>query len=447
MNSSLGQLRQGHHSSYSYADFASKAVKLNLSKQSSAPAVQQEAAYSQPMSKVHICEVCSKPFASRYHVQRHMKLHAPCSICKQSFMLPKALNIHMKTEHQLPMKKADAVRPRRDTNHASAEERKASLSRLQKNVIDFSEGPDGSLVSWDLLLNTPSIARSEEKRKCNEESKLSIEPLENLRCDSCGLSFKHRHKFERHMQRHFFESVNPSSISVPEWQCVVCMKTFGTAYNLKRHTDFHCQESNHSLKCEHCPKTFELKNAYLKHVKKHVGVEDVISLSSQGLKVPTDDQERRELGLEMRSCRMNSWYLSSGISVGEQQFMECKYCDKSFSATYFKRHIYRVHINKKSRDDPPFECEICKESFRVKGKLQEHKAKHAAEVGSKPDDVCTLCSMSFSSYSQLTHHMKSHQEGRFYCQVCYFIFKTQPELDTHMHLKHNRPQSEGQADQ
>jgi hypothetical protein len=448
MNYSLGQLRQGHHSSYSYVDFASEAVKLKQMMQSSASAIQQEAAYSQPAAKVHICEVCSKPFGSRYHVQRHMKLHAPCSVCKQSFMLPTALKAHMRNEHQLPKKKADPVRASRNSDSASVEERKANLlSRLQKDVTEFSEatGPDGSLLSWNFLLNTPNPARHERKRKGNEESNLfSMEPLEDLWCDSCGLSFKYRYKFKRHIKRHFNEPVNPSSTFAPEWQCVVCMKTFATAYNLKRHTDFHCHESNHPFKCEHCPKTFGLKNAYLEHVKKHEGGEDVIDLSSQGLRVPTDDQERRELMLEMKPWKLTSWYLSSGMSVGEQ-FMECKYCDKSFSANYFKRHILRVHINKKSKASPLFECEVCKVSFRQKANFEEHKAKHAAENGPKPLEVCTLCSKSFSS-SRLTLHMKSCQEVRFHCEVCYVIFNTQTELDSHLQLKHSRPQSEGQTD-
>ncbi|XP_071058626.1 zinc finger protein 32-like [Pseudochaenichthys georgianus] len=113
------------------------------------------------------------------------------------------------------------------------------------------------------------------------------------------------------------------------------------------------------------------------------------------------------------------------VHTGEKAH-SCSVCKKAFSHSgSLKKHM-RVHTGEK-----PHSCSVCTKSFVQCGNLKEHMKVH---TGEKPHR-CTVCKKAFSQSGSLKEHMRVHTgEKPFSCTVCKKAFSHSGNLKKHMRV-------------
>ncbi|KAH1010297.1 hypothetical protein HUJ05_004613 [Dendroctonus ponderosae] len=73
-------------------------------------------------------------------------------------------------------------------------------------------------------------------------------------------------------------------------------------------------------------------------------------------------------------------------------------------------------------DQRPFECDICKQSFKTKPYLQTHRNLHTKEK----QFHCKICNKPFAGRTAATYHLKTHSKERpFNCEKCNSRFQNE----------------------
>lgn len=199
--------------------------------------------------------------------------------------------------------------------------------------------------------------------------------------------------------------------------CKECDSTFLTSRTLLIHT-----KSKHSKRkqCTECPKNFS-KYGYLR--KHMLTVHNVViekkkpGRQSAYMAVPNDprpykcDQCYRDF--------IKSKHLTRHRRAHKEQF--CDECQLSFSN--ISDHMLKVHGIELPR---PFECDICKKTYRTKPHITSHMRVHRAE---NRVFTCAVCPKSFFYNTDLRKHVKSHSQNRsVICDICGATFKSSDSL-------------------
>ncbi|XP_071357971.1 zinc finger protein 184 isoform X2 [Trachinotus anak] len=114
-------------------------------------------------------------------------------------------------------------------------------------------------------------------------------------------------------------------------------------------------------------------------------------------------------------------------SHGKQKALTCETCGKTFTRTSDVRRHQLTHTGER-----PFHCSQCDRTFQHSWDLAKHESKHR---GVAISFSCQLCKCSFANLRSLTvHHKKSHsQECQLpqICSICTQSFATPSELLEH----------------
>ncbi|XP_020503357.2 zinc finger protein 17 isoform X1 [Labrus bergylta] len=107
------------------------------------------------------------------------------------------------------------------------------------------------------------------------------------------------------------------------------------------------------------------------------------------------------------------------IHTGERPF-HCSQCNRTFQHSW----DLAKHESKHRGVDISFSCQLCGSSFpNLRALTVHHKKSHSQE--SQLPQICSICSQSFTTSSELLEHRKSHVANkRYICQQCGAGFDT-----------------------
>ncbi|KAH8297081.1 hypothetical protein KR044_004643 [Drosophila immigrans] len=119
-----------------------------------------------------------------------------------------------------------------------------------------------------------------------------------------------------------------------------------------------------------------------------------------------------------------------------RQKIPCDVCNNSFSTDHaLQAHQFRAH---KIGDGGWFKCTLCENHFERRCHLQQHNQRvHMGKTFN-----CSLCERSFSFASQLSAHMRTHDETHiekpFVCEFCGKSFKQKIQMSNHVTAVHTK---------
>eukprot|EP00112_Aurelia_sp_Birch-Aquarium-sp1_P016410 Seg3718.2 transcript_id=Seg3718.2/GoldUCD/mRNA.D3Y31 product="Zinc finger protein Xfin" protein_id=Seg3718.2/GoldUCD/D3Y31 len=228
--------------------------------------------------------------------------------------------------------------------------------------------------------------------------------VSNGLCKHCGLMFAKSSLLRRHQRE--VHSAKKTTV------CFICNQTFT---DLESHMkSVHQKMSMQPLKCPHCWWATGDVLEYKKHVAKHVGEEKPFDCKDCGKRFRT----KMLYGMHIR--------------IHERGFRyPCSVCGHRFNqASNLKRHMTTNHDMADFK--PPFQCDMCVQSFLTQEILDKHRARHSRGVF-----CCKKCGMVFPNRNQLTDHNRlDHKRIRFECHHCDAVFPYGNKLKLHIESKH-----------
>ncbi|XP_065352441.1 zinc finger protein 436-like isoform X2 [Cloeon dipterum] len=120
--------------------------------------------------------------------------------------------------------------------------------------------------------------------------------------------------------------------------------------------------------------------------------------------------------------RYSSLWSHKRLHSGDKPFA-CDQCDASFAKQAYLKNHKRVHSGEK-----PFKCSTCGQEFSQGPHLKNHERIH---TGERPY-VCEICQKRFSRHSTLWNHRRIHTgEKPYRCDICGSSFSQGTHLKNH----------------
>ncbi|XP_034255633.1 zinc finger protein OZF-like [Thrips palmi] len=191
--------------------------------------------------RTFVCDLCSKAFATRQHLERHNNLHSkktlyPCEECDKVLLDRSYLLRHMKIH--------------------------IGVRRFKCRTCEKAFLTPSSLRRHETLHN-PDL-RSHVCSQCGKRfpDNSSLQKHSHLHtgvkkhvCPVCGHGFSHLGDYNIHMKCH-----DP----VKEYQCDDCGRRFARHNNMVRHRAVHSGEGSHS--CDTCNVSFQHAGTLTRHI-------------------------------------------------------------------------------------------------------------------------------------------------------------------------------------
>ncbi|XP_048354685.1 zinc finger and BTB domain-containing protein 41 [Sphaerodactylus townsendi] len=278
------------------------------------------------------CDICSKSFTRRPHLEEHMILHTQnkpfkCSYCEEHFKSRFARLKHQEKFHLGPFPCDICGRQFNDTGN------------LKRHI----ECTHGGKRKWTCFICGKSVR---ERTTLKEHLRIHSGEKPHL-CSICGQSFRHGSSYRLHLRVHHDDK---------RYECEECGKTFIRHDHLTKHKKIHSGEKAHQ--CEECGKCFGRRDHLTVHYKSvHLG-EKVW-------------QKYKATFHQCEVCKKvfkgkSSLEMHFRTHSGEKPY-KCQICNQSFRIKKTLTKHMVIHS-----DARPFNCQYCNATFKRKDKLKYH---------------------------------------------------------------------------
>merc|ERR1719369_1266476 len=106
-------------------------------------------------------------------------------------------------------------------------------------------------------------------------------------------------------------------------------------------------------------------------------------------------------------------------------------CGKYFlSKSRLKQHTI-IH-----NDNYKHPCSLCDRKFHQKANLEVHMERKHSPLNFISKHECTICGKSFSKFSLMKKHARSHDRNKISCEICRRKFSFEGNFKKHMETKH-----------
>ncbi|XP_020495400.2 zinc finger protein 585A [Labrus bergylta] len=376
---------------------------------------EKEKVTTKTKSKEHVCPQCpNRRFRGSNKLARHMRTHTKekpfsCPVCSLTFSQSYHMTRHLRNKHDL----GQYICPKCG---------KSLSSWLELKTHKRTHAVEGlTCLACDKQFKEKSALVSHLKihKKINNPR--------SLVCADCGKVFGRMYHLKRHIMSHRKAS-NSECYTCPD-----CQKTFAFPEDLNKHLEVHVKENNGT--CPKCDEKFSSPEELEAHMGAH---EKTYTCNTCGKKFKVEYAlKKHEQGHQNEQyycslCRKRFIKLSHykrHIMVHDRRESRCPHCDSVFlQITAFKYHL-RTH-----KEERPYQCTCCIETFEEKEDLDQHCLKHRKFKKQRPYS-CTRCDSAFCSLIELTDHMISHEgEQPLNCPICGKTFLNKNKLDKHLSI-------------
>lgn len=276
--------------------------------------------------------------------------------------------------------------------------------------------------------------------------------MSTIVCEVCG-EVSEKNKYERHIKFghkakrenkcHLCQKEFTSEIS--EWKLITIILSFIVVgfYNLQYHLAHH--RNAREFLCSECPRAYNTAADLTQHQRVHEKQRDPFRCEMCGLvfqirsKFRTHMRTHQSLTLKgPRECPICKKFFVSLSSHNRTVHLklrtyECSQCDKTFGKkSGLDRHTLTVH--QKIR---PFKCNFdgCSGSFGEKSQLTKHMRIHEE----KEVSYCSVCKINVDDIK--THFEREHQDLTELCKICFKRFSKLSSLKLHIKLFHTMKQN------
>ncbi|XP_029731920.2 uncharacterized protein LOC109407604 isoform X5 [Aedes albopictus] len=382
------------------------------------------------------CPHCPKIFIDKSDLTRHAtscaKRKYRCEICGIKFKDSSSKQHHKSTRHRAESA-SESTRPRaaklllEDTNIDIKTE-----IVLEDTTLQPPDGPQTIRKGPNRCFPCP-ICKKVYASQSAMQSHKHVHMLPRFKCPECDEWFHIRSLLLKHRRTHHrnipLKATDPTA-NEPQ-KCPICEVEFPNLYRLNDHVKI--VHTERRFKCTLCPKGFNQKKPYLRHLQFHE--------KEQQLESQIDPAK-------IRLCTVCSLPFSSierrrrhMLTVhGEPQF-PCAKCDRPF---YFKSELKRhelIHLKHELGYLPPQEkkpldpmrsvtCYQCNRQFPNR-KIRHH---HTLTAHGEPKYKCASCPKRFFYSFALSRHQKVHERVKKFekCKICAEQFNSKVKKWYHM---------------